>query len=337
MSTLTCSLWTRPGPTLRKQCGRRRETSLQQYGGKCLHCHLSCACKFAFRGSHRSLCPDFSQTLSWRRRMDSQLGVAALGHVRIGRQVRRRTPPSENIPCPLPCVVFCRVNCVAASPALAAAAGATMVKPLRKVVKIKKHKATFRRHQSDTNVSVPVRCCGADVACQCRADCRAKFDRNCCAVCTMNRTLLSPPPSPPPPRRNLVLPRVSCIWTARKVLYHAPLRTCQLCRLLVLKLIRVRNQESWRRPKGIDSRVRRKFKGCGINMPNIGYGTNKKHRHLLPSGEPAPHLAASLQQLPALPIDLRCCRGSPVAGWNRAASIAAARITKGRLSTSCCL
>jgi len=64
-------------------------------------------------------------------------------------------------------------------------------------VKVKKHKATFRRHQSDTNVSVP---------------------------------------------------------------------------------------ESWRRPKGIDSRVRRKFKGCGINMPNIGYGTNKKHRHLLPSG-----------------------------------------------------
>lgn len=42
---------------------------------------------------------------------------------------------------------------------------------------------------------------------------------------------------------------------------------------------------SWRRPKGIDSRVRRKFKGCGIIMPNIGYGTNKKTRHQLPSGE----------------------------------------------------
>ncbi|CAL5228957.1 g12189 [Coccomyxa viridis] len=41
---------------------------------------------------------------------------------------------------------------------------------------------------------------------------------------------------------------------------------------------------SWRRPKGIDSRVRRKFKGCGVIMPNIGYGTNKKTRHLLPSG-----------------------------------------------------
>ena len=44
-------------------------------------------------------------------------------------------------------------------------------------------------------------------------------------------------------------------------------------------------QENWRKQKGIDSRVRRKFKGCGVVQPNIGYGTNKKHRHLLPSGE----------------------------------------------------
>ncbi len=45
-------------------------------------------------------------------------------------------------------------------------------------------------------------------------------------------------------------------------------------------------QESWRRQRGIDSRVRRKFKGCGVIMPNIGYGSNKKTRHLLPSGAP---------------------------------------------------
>ncbi|KAI5063930.1 hypothetical protein GOP47_0020600 [Adiantum capillus-veneris] len=40
---------------------------------------------------------------------------------------------------------------------------------------------------------------------------------------------------------------------------------------------------NYRRPKGIDSRVRRKFKGC-ILMPNIGYGSNKKTRHVLPNG-----------------------------------------------------
>lgn len=43
-------------------------------------------------------------------------------------------------------------------------------------------------------------------------------------------------------------------------------------------------QEAWRKQKGIDSRVRRKFKGCGVIQPNIGYGSNRKTRHLLPSG-----------------------------------------------------
>merc|ERR1711959_814000 len=44
-----------------------------------------------------------------------------------------------------------------------------------------------------------------------------------------------------------------------------------------------RVSESWRRPKGIDSRVRRKFKGK-VLRPNIGYGSNKKTRHMLPDG-----------------------------------------------------
>merc|ERR1712086_1065752 len=36
-----------------------------------------------------------------------------------------------------------------------------------------------------------------------------------------------------------------------------------------------RVDESWRRPRGIDSSVRRKFRGKTL-MPNIGYGSYKK-------------------------------------------------------------
>ena len=45
----------------------------------------------------------------------------------------------------------------------------------------------------------------------------------------------------------------------------------------------VKVKSNWRKPKGIDNRVRRRFKGQFL-MPNIGYGSNKKTRHLMPDG-----------------------------------------------------
>ncbi|CAM9135433.1 unnamed protein product [Choristocarpus tenellus] len=59
-------------------------------------------------------------------------------------------------------------------------------------------------------------------------------------------------------------------------------RTKKFARHQSDRFMRIKNS-SWRKPKGIDGRVRRKFKGS-LPMPNIGYGSDKRTRNLLPNG-----------------------------------------------------
>ncbi|KAJ1672973.1 60S ribosomal protein L32 [Spiromyces aspiralis] len=68
-----------------------------------------------------------------------------------------------------------------------------------------------------------------------------------------------------------------------------PLRKVKVVKKRTKPFVRVHSDrfkrvgESWRKPRGIDSRTRRRFKGTRP-QPKIGFGSNKLHRNLLPNG-----------------------------------------------------
>jgi len=59
-------------------------------------------------------------------------------------------------------------------------------------------------------------------------------------------------------------------------------RTKKFVRHQTPQFLRI-GRSSWRKQKGIDSRVRRRFKGT-LPQPAIGYGSDKKTRNILPNG-----------------------------------------------------
>ncbi|XP_077934894.1 large ribosomal subunit protein eL32-like [Halichoerus grypus] len=63
----------------------------------------------------------------------------------------------------------------------------------------------------------------------------------------------------------------------------------------------VKIKHNWQKPKGIDNRVHRRFKGQ-ILMPNNGYRSSKKTEHMLPSG----FWKLLVHSIKELEVPLRC-------------------------------
>merc|ERR1711988_1666602 len=79
------------------------------------------------------------------------------------------------------------------------------------------------------------------------------------------------------------------VWIAVRSMAPKPLAHKKIVKKRTLHFPRHQSDEyvkvraSWRRPRGIDSRQRRKFKGL-TSLVQIGFGSDKATRHRMPSG-----------------------------------------------------
>merc|ERR1711988_356220 len=79
------------------------------------------------------------------------------------------------------------------------------------------------------------------------------------------------------------------VWIAVRSMAPKPLAHKKIVKKRTLHFPRHQSDEyvkvraSWRRPRGIDSRQRRKFKGL-TSLVHIGYGSDKATRHRVPGG-----------------------------------------------------
>ncbi len=90
---------------------------------------------------------------------------------------------------------------------------------------------------------------------------------------------------------------------------------------------KARVKDSWRRPRGIDNKLRKKLRAYGV-MPDIGYRSAKKERCLHPCGLPEV-LVCTEKDFASLDSKKFCVRFSSTLGRKKRDILRKSALTKG--------